>query len=318
MIHELRHVRAFLKVAQTRNITRAAFDLHVSQSALTVQIQQLEESLGVLLFDRNKRGAILTEAGRDVLGPFQRLLDDAEAIVSNAKDLASARMGTVTVAALPTVAAAILPAVLERFGRTHPTVRVVLQDLMAEKVREAVLKRQADIGIATRHGNSDELQAKPLFRDRLVVFAPEGHSLTGTSVVTLREASAYPLILPTNESSVRETVNAIAHRERLVIEPRYETNFMPTALALVRKGLGVTILPESAAGSDAPGFVRVPLGKHVPERSLQLLQRADRTLSPAAQAFVRCLESFLRETVQGGGDAAKTTNKVQRKHRNSR
>ena len=77
MIHELRHIRAFLETPETRNFTRAASDLHVSQPALTVQVQQLEESLGVRLFDRNKRGVTLTAAGKDVFGPLQRLFNDA-------------------------------------------------------------------------------------------------------------------------------------------------------------------------------------------------------------------------------------------------
>jgi LysR family transcriptional regulator, carnitine catabolism transcriptional activator len=72
MRHELRHVRAFLKVAELQSFTRAAAELHVSQSALTVQVKQLEEELGVLLFDRNKRGVAITAAGRDLLGPPSR------------------------------------------------------------------------------------------------------------------------------------------------------------------------------------------------------------------------------------------------------
>ncbi len=302
MIHELRHVRAFLKLAETRNFTRAASELHVSQSALTVQIQQLEDSLGILLFDRNKRGAILTEAGRDVSGPFQRLLEDAEAIVHNAKDLSSARVGTVTVAALPTVAATILPAVLGRFQRTHPQVRVLVQDVVAEKVREALLKRHADIGIGTIRGKSGELLARPLFHDRLVIFAPHNHPLVTRREVSLREVSTYPLILPSRDSSVRESVDAIAHREHVVIEPRYETNFMPTALSLVLNGLGIAILPESAAGKDSDDFARIPMGKHGSERNVQLLQRADRTLSPAAQALITCLETYVKEQTQLGAE----------------
>jgi DNA-binding transcriptional LysR family regulator len=96
MIHELRHIRAFLKIAETRNFTRAASDLHVSQSALTVQVQQLEESLGIRLFDRNKRGVTLTAAGKDVFGPLQRLFNDAQTIVAHARDLSSASTGFVS------------------------------------------------------------------------------------------------------------------------------------------------------------------------------------------------------------------------------
>ena len=120
--------------------------------------------------------------------------------------------------------------------------------MIAERVREAVLKREVDFGIGTLHGRDAELRATPLFQDRLVVFTPPGHPLSEKRTVTLREASAHGLILPGRASSVREAVEAIAHRERLLLDIRYETNFMPTALAFVRANLGIAILPETAAG----------------------------------------------------------------------
>ncbi len=289
MIHELRHVRAFLKISETRNFTRAANDLHISQSALTVQIQKLEESLGVKLFDRNKRGVALTAAGRDVLGPLQRLFHDAQAIVDHTRELTIASTGFVTIAALPTVCAGVLAELVHSFVQMHPGIRLQISDVVAERVREAVLKRQVDIGIGTRHGRDADLRATPLFQDRLVVFVPAAHPLAKRNAVTLREANAFDLILPARDSSVRETVEAIAHRERLALQTRYETNFMPTALAFVHAGLGIAILPESADGKGAHGFAKLPLSNRFSGRQIELLQRRDITLSPAAESFVQHL-----------------------------
>jgi LysR family carnitine catabolism transcriptional activator len=289
MIHELRHIRAFLKIAETRNFTRAANDMHLSQSALTVQVQQLEESLGIRLFDRSKRGVTLTAAGKDVLGPLQRLFNDAQTIVEHARDLSSASTGFVTIAALPTVCAGALPELVRSFIAACPGIRVQISDLVAERVREAVLKREVDFGIGTLHGRDADLRATPLFHDRLVVFAPAGHPLSHKHTTTLREASTHGLILPGRESSVREAVEAIAHRERLLLDIRYETNFMPTALAFVRAKLGVAVLPETAAGAEASAFSRIPLSNRFSDRQIELLQRRDATLSPAAESLVRHL-----------------------------
>ena len=85
------------------------------------------------------------------------------------------------------------------------------------------------------------------------MFAPAGHPLAKRNAITLREASAFDLILPTRDSSVRETVEAIAHRERLALQTRYETNFMPTALAFVRVGLGIV----QSCPSPRPGRKRM-------------------------------------------------------------
>jgi DNA-binding transcriptional LysR family regulator len=289
MIHELRHIRAFLKIAETRNFTRAANDLHVSQSALTVQVQQLEESLAVQLFDRSKRGVTLTAAGKEVFGPLQRLFNDAQAIVEHTRELSSASTGFVTIAALPTVCAGVLPQLVRSFGEDFPGVHVQITDLVAESVREAVLKRQVDLGIGTRRGRDAELRATPLYEDRVVVFVPAGHPLAGRRTIALREATAYKLIVPSRNSSVREAVEAIAHRERIVLDTRYETNFMPTALALVRAGLGIAILPESAADPETRDLLRIPLANRFSTRQIDLLQRRDAALSPAAESFAKHL-----------------------------
>jgi DNA-binding transcriptional LysR family regulator len=312
MIHELRHIRAFLKIAETRNFTRAANDLHVSQSALTVQVQQLEETLGVRLFDRNKRGVTLTAAGKDVFGPLQRLFNDAQTIVEHARDLSSASTGFVSIAALPTVCAGPLPELVRSFIESYPGIRVQISDVIAERVREAVLKREVDFGIGTLNGKDAELRATPLFQDRLVVFTPRGHPLAEKRTVTLREASAHGLILPGRASSVRDAVEAIAHRERLLLDIRYETNFMPSALAFVRANLGIAILPETAAGADTPDFIKVPLNNRFAIRQIELLQRKDATLSPAGESLVHHLlhKPHVRKRESRGPVTAHARNRV--------
>jgi LysR family transcriptional regulator, carnitine catabolism transcriptional activator len=119
----------------------------------------------------------LTAAGKDVFGPLQRLFNDAQAIVDHAHDLSSVSTGFVPVAALPTVSASVLPGLMRSFAQIHPGIRIQIWDAVAERVREAVLKRQVDFGIGTRHGRDADLRSAPLFRDRLVVFTPADHAL---------------------------------------------------------------------------------------------------------------------------------------------
>jgi LysR family carnitine catabolism transcriptional activator len=304
MIDQMRHIRAFLKIAETRNFTRAANDLHVSQSALTVQIQQLEKSLGVQLFDRSKRGVTLTSAGNDVIGPLQRLFNDAQVIVEHARELSSASTGFVSVAALPSVCAGVLPNLVRSFISSSPGIRIQIMDVVAERVRESVLKRQVDLGIGTRHGRDSDLRATLLFQDRLVVFVPARHPLAVNHTISLRDATAFDLILPSRNSSVREAVEAIAHRERVALQTRYETNFMPTALAFVRAGLGIAILPQYAVDRDSPQFVRIPLNYRFATRKIELLQRRDSSLSPAAESFAQYLSHHIRRKGWAVGSSA--------------
>jgi DNA-binding transcriptional LysR family regulator len=138
MIEDMRHIRAFLAVARIGNFTRAAADLHVSQSALTVQIRQLEESLGVTLFDRGKRRVALTDGGRDVLVPLEKILVDTEAVVSRTRELTSLRRGMVSLAVLPSLAAHIVPRAIQAFTNAHPGVVVRIRDIVSERIVEAV------------------------------------------------------------------------------------------------------------------------------------------------------------------------------------
>lgn len=293
MTHELRQVRAFLKVAELQSFTRAAAELHISQSALTVQVKQLEEELGVLLLDRNKRGVTITAAGRDLLGPLQRLVADAGAIAACARDISAVRTGAVAIAALPTIAAGILPGALRRFARQHPEIRFAVQDVVADRVRELVSGRSVDLGLGPSAPQDRELKATLLYQDSLAVFVGMDHTLAKRKELSLHEVLRYELILPNRESSVRRIVEAAMERERGAANIRYETNFMPTALAMARAGLGAAILPESAAGLNVAGLVRIPFGKPALHRQICVLERRDRTLSPSAAAFVTCLRAYV-------------------------
>ena len=110
--------------------------------------------------------------------------------------------------------------------------------------------------------------------------------------------------MPGRASSVREAVEAIAHRERLLLDIRYVTNFMPTALAFVRAKLGIAILPETAAGTDTSDIMIVPFNNRFANRQIELLQRRDATLSPASESLVRHLLHKLRVRKREGRGAS--------------
>ena len=290
MIGEMRHIRAFLTVARLRNFTRAANELHVSQSALTVQIRQLEDALGVVLFDRSRRGVSLTQAGKDVFVPLERILIDTEAIISQTRDLAGLRRGLVSIAALPSVAAALLPAALQEFTKQHPGIVVQVLDLVSEKVVEAVKKDQADFGIGIRTRPDRELKATPLLTDRLAAFVPTSHLLVRQNSVSLRELLKYPLILTGKDSSVRAVLDHSLRQEKLSIVPAFETNYMSTALGMVTAGLGIAVLPESAGSLfSSNGISCIQISKPILSRRIEIIQKGDRCLAPAATAMVRIL-----------------------------
>ena len=160
MISDLRHIRAFLALSRARSFTRAAAELHVSQPTLTVQIQRLETEVGVRLFDRNKRHVDLTQAGRDILVPLERILVDVEAIATSTEELLAHRRGLVTVAALPSMAAALLPRAIRTLSESHPGITVRVHDGVAGTVNALVKSGQVDFGISSQTTGDRELTSQ--------------------------------------------------------------------------------------------------------------------------------------------------------------
>ena len=290
MIHDLRHVRAFLTAARIGNFTRAASELHISQSAFTVQIRQLEDALGVTLFDRSKRRVALTSAAREVLVPLERLIIDAEAVVSRTRQIAGLRRGVVSLAVLPLVAAQVVPEAIQKFRHRYPGVSVQMSDVVAGRLLESVKKEEVDFGIGTCSPSDRELRSTPLLVDSLCAFVRRAHLLARQDSVTLREVIAQPLILIGKGTSVREVLDEALEREKLQPNIAYEINYVSTAIGLVRAGVGIAILPESVAYSEDAREIRcLPITRPALNRKIEIIQRKDRALSPAAEQMVEVL-----------------------------
>ena len=288
---ELRHLTAFLAVARLTSFTRAAALLRVSQPALTVQIKQLEAALGVRLFDRNNRRVALTPAGRDLRPALERVVLDYEAAARYARDLAGQRRGAVTVAALPSIAAGLLPRALRLLADRHHGVVVRVRDVVAGRIIELVKSGDVDFGVGSLVRPDPDLVAEPMFTDRLCAFAPDGHPLTRRRDLTLRELSRWPLILTSADSSVRQLVERALEHARLAAAIAHEATYMTTALGMVKAGLGVAVLPEAALTVETSGGLRgIPIRRPVLRREISVIRAAGRSLSPAARTLVDALD----------------------------
>jgi DNA-binding transcriptional LysR family regulator len=299
MINDIRHIRAFLAVAKHSNFTRAAQELHISQSALTVQIQQIEEALGVKLLDRNKRRVALTDAGRQVLLPLQRIVIDSEAIVSQTREIAGLRKGIVSIALLPSIASGILSEVIRRFATTYPGILININDVVATRIIEQVRNEDVDFGIGIMTRPHRDLTATPLFTDRLFAFLPARHPLSSRAAVSLVQLSEYPLVLTAMDSSVRALLEDAMQKFSLQVTPAFEVNYMSTALSLIRAGFGVGVLPEHAdAMGSASHIVKLPITRPAITRRIQIIRRKGKTPSPAASRMMELFEQVAQAVLE--------------------
>lgn len=281
-------------VTRLRSFTRAATFLHISQPALTVQIRRLEESLGLRLLDRNPRGVSLTPAGEGFVPILERILAEIDAVTLEAKEVSDRRRGTVTLAAVPSAAFALVPTAISTFKREHPGITVRLRDVTGVQVGVLVKSGEVDFGIMTPPHGDAELVATPLFVDRLsAVFLP-GHPFNGRRRITMDQLRRVPLILQ-RDSSVRKLVDDAFESLGTIARPAYEATLLPTALALVKAGLGVAVVSStSARGARLAGLRVRTVADAGLIRHIGVVRKTGRSLSPAAEQFVALLQRLCK------------------------
>ncbi|MGV8916552.1 MAG: LysR family transcriptional regulator [Pseudomonas sp.] len=293
MKNSIQCIRAFVAVARAGHFAKAAAQLHLSPSALTVQVQQLESWLGVALLDRGPRHLELTQAGRQNIGPMEKILMDLDNIVEQNQDLAAVRRGVIEFAALPSLCSGILAEVLKRFGEDYPGVEIRLRDVVAQRIEELVRNGDVDFGLGVQTRNASGLAFKPLLVDRLCLFLPMGHALANSRNLTLAALEGQPMILTGRDSSVRMQIERLFEDRNLILNRHIEANYMSTVIALVKQGLGITLLPESAAQGHG-GLVSLRIEEAALDRDIGLITRSEYDLSPAAQAFLDRLVDCVR------------------------
>lgn len=286
----LRDIRAFIAVAQTGSFTRAATQLHLSQPALTVQIRRLEETVGMRLFDRNSRHVALTPTGRELLPLLQKSLHDMEHVLIDARALGEGTSGTVRIACLPTFAASVLPELVQGLRKAVPRATFHVRDAVASMVNTLVRNEEADIGLTG--GQLDDAGFEVLHAgiDRLVAVFPKRHALARRRRIALADLAATPLVLTAPGTSVRAVVDSAFANAHCAPEIACEPTYMMSAVAMVRAGLGVTILPASAREVRAePELVVRAVDDPAFTRPIALIKKRGKTLPPVTETFVEML-----------------------------
>ena len=178
------------------NLTEVANVLFTSQPGVSRQIRELEDELGVIIFERNgKRLTGMTEPGKGILKIIDRLLVEAENLQQASLDYAGQNSGTLTIAATHTQARYALPKVVQSFRNDFPDVRIALQQSAPDHIAEWVLSGKADIGIATEGlSQFPDLVSFPCYRWSHLIVVPDGHPLLNSSPIRLQDLAAFPLI----------------------------------------------------------------------------------------------------------------------------
>jgi DNA-binding transcriptional LysR family regulator len=287
-----RDIRAFLAVSDTRNFSLAAQQMHLSQSALSTLIVRLEEAFGTRLFDRTTRTVTLTAAGSVLLSHADQLLSDLERVVAAVRDVTTLRKGSVTVAALPSLAARIVPGLFRTFGEIHPDIKLSLIDTLYEPAFELVREGRVDFALTAANPSYTDLDYVPLTTDNFVLLMAESHSLALESGhLSFTDTLAWPHVSMPRQSNIRQYVDAAALQHGIQFLPAYELDNVTTIAGMVAADLGVAVLPSiTVDGVRGAGLAVRQLTNPSISRSIGFVKRKEGSLSPAAEVLVSLLQ----------------------------
>lgn len=293
----IRQMRAFYAVMRTGSFTGAARQLHLTQSAVSMLVQQMEEGLGVQLFDRSRTATTLTEAGRELLPLIQRILDDLRQVVEGASDLRSLRQGVLRVVAPQMLACTWIPPVLAAFGKQYPGIHLRMADANADDVVAKVRHGDAELGIGPERSVGDDIAGELLMNVPIRLVCAQTHALAARGSVRWKDLSDERWVVYLSDFT-RELERALHEHGGPggQMHSASEVGYLTTALALVGAGVGVIAVPDYArAFSRNFGLAFLALREPDINRKFFVYRRRGQNLSPAAKSFVDALHRHASE-----------------------
>jgi len=301
---ELRQLQYFLKVAKKQHVTQASEELHIAQSAVSRQIHQLEEELGVSLFVQRGRNLQLTSAGKLFLGRVEGVMAELDRAVREVQEFLDPAKGEIRIGFPHSLGISLLPTLVAGFRRIQPEVKFRFRQGTYTSLIRDVMEREIDLAfISPLPERHNHVAGELMLTEELYAILPPGHPLADREEIRLEELSAEPFVLFNEAYSLRSIV--LEACERAGFKPRieFEGEETDTIRGLVAAGMGVSLLPEMALTETS---LLQPVKLRVTEppvtRTVGIIRRSGEALPPVAEGFRRYLNEFFRM-----GDAADQT-----------
>jgi DNA-binding transcriptional LysR family regulator len=281
----LRQLRAFLAVARRGSFTRAAEDVGLSQSAVSLSVRQLENELGLKLLDRTTRQVQLTTIGSTLVATGSRLIDELDATLRELRDIGEQHRGRVVMACVPAVARSLMPKCVVYCATKWPSISLSIDDSAASEVVRKVARGEAEFGIASGEIASAELLVQPLMDDPFRLVCRRDDPLAAKDSVRWTQLTGRRLVMLDNTSGSRQVIEAALASTGTQVEVFLELAQPSSVLGMVETGVGIAIVPQLAAPRcDDTVLATLRLVRPAVNRTILLLRRRDRSLSPAASA----------------------------------
>ncbi len=242
----VRQLEYAVAVADHRNFRRAAAACQISQPALSAQIAQLEKDLGAQVFERDRRRVLVTPAGEELIGRARRILGELDELVEGAGSHRAPLTGTIRLGVIPTVAPYLLPVALPPVRARHPRLRLVLREDQTARILADLDAGRLDACLLATPVPGD-LAVAELYREEFLLAAPARHRLLGKRAVDPAALEGETTLLLEDGHCLRDQALAVCHHAGAREASELRATSLPTLVQMVASGLGVTLLPETAA-----------------------------------------------------------------------
>lgn len=265
----LRHLETFVIIAETGSFQTAADRMHVTQSAISMQMKALEDDLETDLFDRSRRPPVLSPAGRALVEPARGLLEAASDFREQAKG-GEGLFGTLRLGAIPTATTGILPGALARLQEDHPQLQIRLESGLSAALEERVASGDLDAAVITQAGRQRQgLEFLPILSEQLVVVAKPSacKDMTGEALL-----ASQPFIRFNKATGIGKVIEQQLQSLHIDVQETMELDSIEAILLMVAQGLGVAVVPESSL-PDSGDLSMLTLGDPPLTRDVTLIVR---------------------------------------------
>lgn len=290
----LRQLRAFVAVYRLQRLAAAADHLALTQSAVSMLVRQLEETLQTQLFDRSARALQPTPAADEAIDAAERILHDVALFGESFHERGQLKRGRLRIAVTPSVGMAVMPDAVREFLALHPHIQMVVDDCAPERFISRILTEQVDLGIGIPERITSEIDARVIEQDTMCVVCTDTHELATHEEIRWKQLKDVPLIALRGGYGIRSLIETTARDAGVHLHIANEATFSTSALWMAASGIGVALLPSYlAACAFFPNLVARPLVAPRIYRTVHAVTRKGRPLSQAGEAFVKILQETL-------------------------
>lgn len=294
----VRQLEYFLALSELENFGRAAEACFVTQPALSAQVAQLEKTLGVQLVERGRK-ATLTPAGQAVADRARQILADVRALRDGAASFKSPLTGRIQLGVISSIAPYLIPRILPWLRDHYPRLELALREDGARPLAAALHSGELDLALVALGGDSGLTEEFEIAEDRYLLLAPQGHALAGRKHLAQAELVGQRVLLLEEGHGLDERVVEAIRQETDAEAGDFAASSLSTLVAMVRSGLGVTLIPELAVQSDLlpeTGLTLTRFETPEPKRRLGLLWRRGATRAKDFRLLGQILKRYLDQS----------------------